>query len=593
MSTQLKVLIIEDKPADFQLIVRHLEKHGLAARCHCVASIEELEAAVAQGGWDVVLSDYNVPKLDFQHTLGFFQTGHPDLPLILVSGSVGEEKAVELLKLGVWDFVLKDSLTRLVPAIERGLRDAAERRERKRMEEELRHSEERYRRLFDESLDGVCLADAQTGIILDINPALSKLVGREKHELVGQSQRLLHPPSEAVGEVTHSFEQHHHEKAGQVLEVPILTKAGEVRTAEIMANMREVQGRKLMVGIFRDITEKKKTESLLLRSQRLDSVGRLASGIAHDLNNILAPMLMAPSVLHELIQDPDALKLVDMVETNAQRGADIIRQLLIFARGTDGQRVPVQLRVLVLDMAAIIAETFPKNIQAKQELPRDPWLAIGDSTQLHQILLNLCINARDAMSEGGTLTIKLENRELDELFAGLTPGARPGRYVCLSVADTGQGIAPEYLDKIYDPYFTTKEIGKGTGLGLSTVMGIVKSHGGFINVQSELGRGTHFQIFLPASNAAEAAPAKQANQPLPQGCGELVLVVDDEATMRRLNPQVCIITATGHQSKALWPADLGLPEETHLSKPFGAATLLEVLQRVLHPKDSPASNHLG
>ena len=179
------------------------------------------------------------------------------------------------------------------------------------------------------------------------------------------------------------------------------------------------------------------------------------------------------------------------------------------------------------------------------------------------------------------------------MFAGLTPGARPGRYVCLSVADTGQGISPEHLDRIYDPYFTTKEIGKGTGLGLSTVMGIVKSHGGFINVQSELGRGTHFQIFLPANNAAEAASAKQANQPLPQGCGELVLVVDDEATMRRLNPQVCIITATGHQSKALWPADLGLPEETHLSKPFGAATLLEVLQRVLHPKDSPASNHLG
>ena len=267
----------------------------------------------------------------------------------------------------------------------------------------------------------------------------------------------------------------------------------------------------------------------------------------------------------------------------------------------------------------------------------------GDATQLHQVLMNLCVNARDAMPEGGTLTLKLENQEFDESFARMTPGAQPGRYVCLSVTDTGQGIAPEHLDKIFDPFFTTKELGKGTGLGLSTVLGIVQSHGGFIQVHSQPGRGTEFRAYLPASEAAEAQPASQANQRLPQGGGELVLVVDDESSvrqvtrkllerngyrvieaaegaegitqyvahqkevpvvvtdlvmpvmdgpafirvLRRLNPQVRVIAMTGYQSKSSLPADLGVPGEAHLSKPFTGPMLLQTLQRVLHPEPSP------
>ena len=398
-----------------------------------------------------------------------------------------------------------------------------------------------------------------------------------------------------------------------------------------------------VVGAWTDITERKELETHLLRTQRLESVGRLASGIAHDLNNILSPMLMVPPLLREVVKDPVLRNMLDLVETNAQRGSNIIKQLLTFGRGLEGERVPVQLRALVSDMSGIIRETFHKNIITRRETPRDTWLVSGDATQLHQVLMNLCVNARDAMPEGGTLTLKLENQEFDESFARMTPGTKPGRYVCLSVTDTGQGIAPEHLDKIYDPFFTTKELGQGTGLGLSTVLGIVQSHGGFIQVHSQPGRGTQFKVYLPASETAEAQPAGQGDQSLPQGGGELVLVVDDESSvrqvtrqllerngyrvieaaegadgitqyvahqkevqvvvtdlampvmdgpafirvLRRLNPQVRVIAVSGYQSKSSLPADLGVPGEARLSKPFSGPMLLQTLQRVLHPEAPP------
>jgi nitrogen-specific signal transduction histidine kinase len=398
-----------------------------------------------------------------------------------------------------------------------------------------------------------------------------------------------------------------------------------------------------VVGAWTDITERKELETHLLRTQRLESVGRLASGIAHDLNNILSPMLMVPPLLREVVKDPVLRNMLDLVETNAQRGSNIIKQLLTFGRGLEGERVPVQLRALVSDMSGIIRETFHKNIITRRETPRDTWLVSGDATQLHQVLMNLCVNARDAMPEGGTLTLKLENQEFDESFARMTPGTKPGRYVCLSVTDTGQGIAPEHLDKIYDPFFTTKELGQGTGLGLSTVLGIVQSHGGFIQVHSQPGRGTQFKVYLPASETAEAQPAGQGDQSLPQGGGELVLVVDDESSvrqvtrqllerngyrvieaaegadgitqyvahqkevqvvvtdlampvmdgpafirvLRRMNQQVRVIAMTGYQSKSSLPADLGVPGEARLSKPFSGPMLLQTLQRVLHPEAPP------
>jgi PAS domain S-box-containing protein len=287
-----------------------------------------------------------------------------------------------------------------------------------------------------------------------------------------------------------------------------------------------------VLAILTDITERKQIEAQLLHAQRMQGIGALAGGIAHDLNNLLAPILMAAPLLRETVEDPESRAMLETMEQCAQRGADIIRQLLTFARGTPGTRVPVPIRHLLRDMEKIIRETFPRNIQPELHAPRELWSVQGDPTQLHQALMNLCVNARDAMPHGGVLRLAAENVEVDETFATLDPQAKPGRYVCIIVSDTGAGIPPEIQDRIFDPFFTTKEVGKGTGLGLPTVLGIVRGHGGFLRFKSILGQGTTFELYFPATE--EQVPAKPAPEPAlpPPALGQTVLVVDDEASVR-------------------------------------------------------------
>jgi two-component system cell cycle sensor histidine kinase/response regulator CckA len=290
---------------------------------------------------------------------------------------------------------------------------------------------------------------------------------------------------------------------------------------------------KAILAITTDITEKKKIEAQLLRSQRMESIGTLASGIAHDLNNILAPILMSATILHDLVP-VDARPLTTAIEESAQRGTDIVKQVLTFARGIEGERVPLQPRHLIKEVQEIARETFPRSIHIRSGTPKDLWTVIGDSTQVHQILLNLSINARDAMPDGGSLTITAENLYLDECNVAMHPDAKPGHYVSISVEDSGTGIPPHIIDKIFDPFFTTKEVGKGTGLGLSTVIGIVKSHNGFLKVYSEAGKGSTFKVFLPAS-PGEAIELRNIERPLlPAGNGELILLADDEPAVRKV-----------------------------------------------------------
>jgi PAS domain S-box-containing protein len=282
-----------------------------------------------------------------------------------------------------------------------------------------------------------------------------------------------------------------------------------------------------------DLTETKKLEAQFLRTQRLESIGTLASGIAHDLNNILSPILMAVSVLRRSVVAIDGEKMLNIIESSAERGAGIVKQVLTFARGVEGERVLLQPKHLLGEMGKILAQTFPRNLDLQTQFPPDLWTVMGDATQLHQVLLNLCVNARDAMMpKGGILTLGAENIDVDAHFARMNVGAQLGPHVVLRVGDTGSGISPATMDKIFDPFFTTKEVGKGTGLGLATVVGIVKSHGGFITVQSEVGRGTIFRIFLPSSGSSASSDAASAQDQIPRGNGELILVVDDEAPIR-------------------------------------------------------------
>jgi len=390
-----------------------------------------------------------------------------------------------------------------------------------------------------------------------------------------------------------------------------------------------------------DMTEQKKLELQFLRAQRQESIGTLASGIAHDLNNILSPILMSVTLLRRNMKTPEQEKMLNIVESSAERGAGIVKQVLTFARGVEGERVLLQPKHLISELSKIMAQTFPRNVDIQTNLPTELWTILGDATQLHQVLLNLGVNARDAMPDGGTISLSAENVTVDDQLARMNPGAQLGPHVLVRAGDTGTGMSPETMEKIFDPFFTTKEVGKGTGLGLATVIGIVKSHGGFLSLQSELGVGTTFLVYLPASIDA-VADAVVGPLPAPvKGKGERILVVDDEPpirealvgtlesygyraytaedgsdalalyfqrkdeidvvitdlamgqmdgialarSLRKVNPKVRIIVSSGHMQKEAEVVLRSLGVTTFLDKPYTAEKMLRALREVI---DAPA-----
>ena len=316
------------------------------------------------------------------------------------------------------------------------------------------------------------------------------------------------------------------------------------RITIIRDELGQPQGR---LTIATDITEKRQIEEQFFRAQRMESLGMLAAGIAHDLNNVLAPILLAAPMLRDHATDPGDLRMIGTLEKSAERGAALVRQILGFAHGAEGQQRLVQAKHLLRDIATFIHETFPKSITLDDHVPLDLWPVKANPTQLHQVLLNLCVNARDAMPEGGTLTLRGENIVLTEQTAGELEGGHPGAYLVLHVQDTGTGIPPEVLPRIWEPFFTTKGSGKGTGLGLPTVRGIVESHGGFISVSTAPKRGTTFRIHFPA--ALESLPSQPGAVPAtfaaPQGSGQSILVVDDEPEIR--NMSAAMLTRHGYR----------------------------------------------
>ncbi len=284
-----------------------------------------------------------------------------------------------------------------------------------------------------------------------------------------------------------------------------------------------------------DLTEKKKLELEVFRAQRIETIGVIAGGMAHDLNNSLAPVLMGLQLLQQQRAGEETRRMLAVMEENTHRSADMVRQVLLFSRGRDSEKEQLSLGGLLRDMERIVRQTFPKQINVAALVPADLWSVTGNRTQLHQVLLNLCVNARDAMPQGGALTLAADNVELDHREAAQISNGRPGRYVMLLVADTGEGIAAEILPRIFEPFFTTKPVGQGTGLGLSTTARIIAQHSGFIDVRSEIGKGTSFEIYLPAAATLSASDRGKVSPGVwPQGNGELVLVVDDEQSVREM-----------------------------------------------------------
>jgi PAS domain S-box-containing protein len=313
---------------------------------------------------------------------------------------------------------------------------------------------------------------------------------------------------------------------------------GDVRIVREQAELFQDEAGKItrMVGTIQDLTDQKRIEAEFLRVQRMDGIGAIAGGMAHDLNNALAPILMGIQLIRKKVSEPDLRQMLTVMETNTYRSADMVRQVLTFARGRDGERELLELGRLLREMENILRQTMPKSIEVQTLVPTDLWRVLGNATQLHQALLNLCVNARDAMPKGGKLTLAADNVELSAEETKDIPQSQPGSFVMLLVSDTGTGIPPELLPKIFDAFFTTKEPGKGTGLGLSTIARIVRNHEGFLSVKSEVSVGTNFEIYLPRAELAPSAQTAEVVEPaaLKPGLGELILFVDDDRSVREM-----------------------------------------------------------
>ncbi len=424
---------------------------------------------------------------------------------------------------------------------------------------ERKLTEARFRRLVESNAQGVIFWNTK-GQVTVANDAFLQLLHYSREDLEARRINWLamtppdyaHLDRRAIEEIAANGVCKPYEKefiCKDGLRVPVLLGA-----ASFQDNPDEG------VCFIVDLTERKKLENQFLRAQRMESIGTLAGGIAHDLNNILAPIMMSIDILKLTTQDPQSKTILETIEISAKRGAAIVRQVLSFARGIEGERTEIQPKHLLKDLESIIKDTFPKDIRLQFSIPEETWTILGDPTQVHQILLNLCVNARDAMPNGGNLTVSVQNSVLDDQYVSMNIQAKVGRYVNITVTDSGTGMPPGIVDKIFEPFFTTKEVNKGTGLGLSTVMAIVKSHEGVINVYSEPGKGTVFNVYLPAMEiSTEVQKELSEEASLPRGNGETVLLVDDEASILIITSQTLqafgyrVLTATdGAEAVAIY-----------------------------------------
>ncbi|HEY8412610.1 MAG TPA: PAS domain S-box protein [Pyrinomonadaceae bacterium] len=401
--------------------------------------------------------------------------------------------------------------------------------ERKRAEEQIREQAA----LLDQAQDAILVRDLDQKILF-WNKGAEKIYGWTAEEVFGKNAAdVLFKDRSAQFDAARKAIVQSGEWKGEMHQTR--RDGAEIIVESRWTLVRDEAGQpRSILVINTDVTEKKLMESQFLRAQRMESIGTLAGGIAHDLNNVLSPILMAIDMLQLKTTDENSKKWLDVLRSNAERGGNMVRQVLSFARGVAGERVALQPKHLIKEIVKILRETLPKSIEISFEIPNDLWIISADATQMHQVLMNLCVNARDAMPEGGSIAIRAENVYVDENYARMHLEAKAGRFVVISVADTGPGIAPDIQSRIFEPFFTTKDMSKGTGLGLSTALTIVKSHGGFINVYSELHKGSQFDLYLPAMEMPGELGRETAQTDLPLGHGELVLIVDDEESIREI-----------------------------------------------------------
>jgi PAS domain S-box-containing protein len=547
MTTPLRVLMVEDSEDDALLVLRALGQEGFVLDWHRVDTRDDFLTALEQAPWDLVLSDYSMPHFDGLTAFELFKARHLDSPFLFVSGRIGEERAVDAMHRGVSDYVQKDSLARLAPAVRRELDDAAQRRQRKRIADALAASEERLRRLAQNAPDIIFeYALEPQPHFTYVSPAAERITGYPPQEhfsdpglwlrIVQDEDRpklesLLLPASGSQPGNQELRWQHRDSRQRWV----------DLRTTPILDESGRLVG---VEGIVRDVTDRKALEAQLFSAQRMEAIGRLAGGIAHDFNNMLTVIGGYCSILRRKLPEGDArLRDVAKIENATDRSASLVSQLLAFSR-----RQPRNLKVLdfnkvLIEMAPMFDRLIGENVRVELHCGKDVEPVRADRSQMEQVLMNLVVNARDAMPEGGRITIETETLDIADMVSDKPFPLKPGRYLRVSVSDTGMGMDEAVRAHIFDPFFTTKEVGSGTGLGLSTVYGIIKQMDGYIWVYSEPGLGTTFKLYLPS---AQGTPGQEAPRQAPSRLDgrETILLVEDEELVREAAQE--ILSAHGY-----------------------------------------------
>jgi two-component system cell cycle sensor histidine kinase/response regulator CckA len=542
ISTLLRALIVEHSVVDVDSILLELRESGFLVEPTLVETPEEFRAALAENSFDAVLADYKLPNWSGLDALFELRGTGKDIPFLLVSGTLGEEAAVECIKQGASDYILKNHLSRLPVALVRAMTEKGLRDENARAHEALRVSEARNRDLVEHAVYGISRVSSE-GEFLDANPMLLRILGcadsdrlktmnfaRDLFRLPEQHARLMATCRER-GQV-HGAEAEWRRADGGIAIVRLharrLSPSGKFDEFEVIAE---------------DVTELRAMERQLRQAQKFEAVGQLAGGVAHDFNNVVGAILgWAELGLDQCRDNPAIADRFSRIREQADRAAALTRELLTFARQQVLQPRAVDLNSVASGLHSLLDKVIGKHIEVKfLTSPLDPVKA--DPTQIEQVLMNLCINARDAMPDGGRLVMETEMVELDEAYCRFYPYVAPGRYAVMSVADTGMGMDVETRERIFEPFFTTKERGKGTGMGLASVYGIVKQHGGFIHVYSEPAHGSLFRVYLPVmeGGVAEGAVSKAPAPSMAEMRGtETVLLAEDHESVREMARQTLV-----------------------------------------------------
>ena len=522
MISALRILHLEDSPYDAELVQVALAQEGPACDVVRVDTRADFLKAIEQGGFDMILADHRLPVFDGVTVLALARVRCPDVPFLFVSGTIGEEQAIEALKNGATDYVLKNRLSRLGPAVRRALSEAEERTHRTRAEKALRESEERLKGLLEHLPDGVCLLDGDRRLSLANSSARGYLkafgdvgVGEEISQVGGQTiEGLLTPRADGLPH--------------------------EVVVEGASRRIFEITGRPITHGtseggwalVIQDVTQEREVLERIQQQDRLAAVGQMAAGIAHDFNNLLSVMMGFAQLIEIQPDTPESARRdLQTIFSQGQRASQMIRQIMDFSRRSVAERQPVDLVPFLKETVKLLRRTLPENIRVASKFRVPTCVVEASLTQLQQVITNLAVNARDAMPEGGELRTELSHLHVQAGEQPPLPGMGPGEWVVWSVSDTGTGMSPEVVAHIYEPFFTTKKPGEGTGLGMAQVYGIVQQHGGYIDVKSVARRGTTFTIYLPKIARAEALPRKPGGD-LQKGRGEMVLVVEDEGDVR-------------------------------------------------------------